>query len=112
MPWQGAANWENYFRDICSMYCIDHPIKLAGNGRRVEIDESKFMHRKYHRGRWSEGHRVVGMIERATINCVLVSVEDRSAQTLLPIIAQNVFPNTRIRRTEGWRAYQGLANHQ
>ena len=69
------------------------------------------MHRKYHRGRWSEGHWMLGIIERATINCVLVPVEDRSAQTLLPIIAQYVLSNTRI-ITDGWRAYQGLANHQ
>ena len=93
------------------MYCIDHPIKLAGNGRTVEIDESKFMHGKYHCGHWSEGHWVLGMIERATINCVLVPVEDRSTQTLLPIIAQYVLPNTRI-ITDGWCAYQRLANHQ
>ena len=93
------------------MYCIDHPIKLAGNGRTVEIDESKFMHGKYHCGHWSEGRWVLGMIERATINCVLVPVEDRSTQTLLPIIAQYVLPNTRI-ITDGWCAYQRLANYQ
>ena len=111
IAWEGALNWYNYFRDICGMYCIDHLIKLGGNGTTVEIDESKFMHGKYHRGRWSEGHWVLGMIERGTMNCVLVPVEDRSAQTLLPIIAQYVLPNTRI-ITDGWRAYQGLANHQ
>lgn len=105
------VNWCNYLRDICAMWSIDHPIQLGGNGAIVEIDESKFMHRKYHRGRWTEGHWVLGLIERGTLNTVLVPVEDRSAATLLPIIARHVQPNTRI-ITDGWRVYQQLANHQ
>ena len=50
-------------------------------------------------------------IERDTLNTVLVPIEDRFAQTLLPIIAWHVLSNTRI-ITDGWRAYQQLANHQ
>ena len=92
---EGIVNWYNYVRDIYTMWSIDHPMQLGGNGAVVEIDESKFMHRKYHRGRWTEGHWVLDLIERDTLNTVLVSIEDRSAQTLLPIIA-----------------YQQLANHQ
>ena len=38
----------------------------------VEIDESKFFHRKYHRGAWREGHWVFGGIERGSNRCFLV----------------------------------------
>ncbi len=83
---EAIVNWFNFFRDICCMYVIDHPVQLGGPGREVEVDESKFMHRKYHRGQYREGHWVLGMIERGTNNCVLVPVDDRSAATLVPII--------------------------
>ena len=43
----------------------------------VEIDESKFFHRKYHRGQWRAGHWVFGGIERGTRNFFLVEVEQR-----------------------------------
>ena len=102
---EGIVNWYNYVHNICTMWFIDHPMQLGGNGAIVEIDESKFMHRKYHHGCWTEGHWVLGLIECDTLNTVLVSIEDQSAQKLLPIIAQHVLPNTHI-ITDGWRAYQ------
>ncbi|CAH1104427.1 unnamed protein product [Psylliodes chrysocephalus] len=34
-----------------------------GTAKIVEIDESKYFHRKYHRGQWREGHWVFGGIE-------------------------------------------------
>jgi hypothetical protein len=42
----------------------------------VEINESKFFHRKYHRGQWSAGHWVFGEIERNTRKCFLVEVTE------------------------------------
>ncbi|KAK9754939.1 hypothetical protein QE152_g903 [Popillia japonica] len=49
----------------------------------VEIDESKFFHRKYHRGQWRESHWVFGGIERGSGKCFLVELADRAAETLL-----------------------------
>uniref|UniRef100_A0A0L8FJP7 ISXO2-like transposase domain-containing protein n=1 Tax=Octopus bimaculoides TaxID=37653 RepID=A0A0L8FJP7_OCTBM len=92
---------ETWLEDICAQWCIDNL---------VEIDESKFMHRKYHRGRYREGHWVLGMVERRSLRCVLVPVENRSAATLLPIIAKHVVPGTKI-ITDCWRAYNSLQNH-
>lgn len=85
-------------------------MQLGGAGREVEIDESKYMHRKYHQGAYHEGHWVLGMIERGTDNCVMLVVERRDAATLLPLIAQYVLPGTRI-ITDGWQAYAQLQNH-
>ena len=57
---------------------------LDDNGQpiEVEIDESKFFHRKYHRRQWIEGHWVFGAVERGTHKCCLVEIPDRSRQTL------------------------------
>ena len=104
------VQWRNFIRDICCHYLLDHPVVMGGPGRTVEIDESKFMHRKYHRGHYHEGHWVLGMVECETNVCVMVVVPDRTAATLLPIIAQHVLPGTRI-ITDGWRAYNQLAQH-
>ena len=60
---EGIVNWYNYVRNICTMWSIDHPMELGGNGAIVEIDESKFMHWKYHRSHWTEGHWVLHLIE-------------------------------------------------
>lgn len=107
---EAIVNWYNYFRDICAMYLIDHPLQLGGVGREVELDESKFMHRKYNRGRYREGNWVLGMVERGTRNCIMVPVVNRSAQTLLPIIQQHILPGTRV-ITDGWQAYNQVQNH-
>lgn len=40
--------------------------KIGGPGRTVEIDESKFGKRKYHRGKRVDGVWVFGGIERET----------------------------------------------
>ena len=107
MSLKSMVDWHNFIRDVCCQYLLDHLIRMGGPGSTVEIDESKFMHRKYHRGRYQEGHWVLGMIERGTNVCMMVAVEDRSAATLLQIIAQHVLPGTRI-LTDGWRAYNQL----
>ncbi|GFO16147.1 hypothetical protein PoB_004265200 [Plakobranchus ocellatus] len=68
--------WQKYIRDVCAQYVIDHPVQLGGRNRTVEIDESKFMNRKYNRGRFREGQWVLGMVERETDNCCLIPVDD------------------------------------
>ncbi|KAK9722577.1 ISXO2-like transposase domain [Popillia japonica] len=73
----------------------------------VEIDESKFFHRKYHRGQWREGHWVFGGIERGSGKCFLVEVGDRAAETLLAEIRRFILPGTII-MTDAWRAYNGI----
>ena len=51
-----AVDCQNFIRDVCAHYLIDHPIQLGGPNITVEIVESRFMHRKYHRGAYREGH--------------------------------------------------------
>lgn len=79
-------DWYNFIRDVCAQYFVDHPVQIGGPMVEVEIDESKFGRRKYHRGRMVEGHWVFGGTERVTGNSFLVEVQSRDANTLIPII--------------------------
>ena len=86
---------------------IKEDVQIGGTGKIVEIDQSKFGKRKYHKGRRKDGVWVFGGIERDTKNCFLVSVEDRSADTLIPIIMKPVLLGTTI-ISDCWKAYSKL----
>ncbi|KAG0442317.1 hypothetical protein DMUE_0362 [Dictyocoela muelleri] len=68
-----------------------------------------FSRRKYDVGGLRNGQWVFGLIERGTLNCVLVTVPDRSANILLPIITRFVLPGTLI-IGDKWRAYSQIRN--
>ncbi|KAG0437334.1 hypothetical protein DMUE_3753 [Dictyocoela muelleri] len=81
-----------------------------GTPKVVEIDESMFSKRKYNVGRLPNGQWVFGLLERGTRNCILITVPDRSANTLIPIIIRYVLPGTLI-ISDKWRSYSQLNNH-
>ena len=115
-----GCNWYNFCRDVCEHYLVNNPVQIGGidlddNGnivpKVVEIDESKFFHRKYHRGQWREGHWVFGGIERGSNKCFLVEVDRRDEATLRPLIEQWILPGTKI-ISDGWRAYNNINAYQ
>ena len=57
--------------------------RIGGKGKTVQIDESKFGKRKYHRGHHVEGQWVFGGIDNESRKCFLVAVEKRDEATLL-----------------------------
>ena len=64
-----VIDWYNFVRDVCAIDVRNNPQPLGGfdnNGSPivVEIDESYFYHRKYHRGRVNVGEWVFGAVER------------------------------------------------
>ena len=81
---------------------------IGGPGIEVEIDESKFGRRKYNRGRQVDGHWVFGGIERVSGECFLVEVQQRDANTLLPLIAQYIRPGSIVYSDE-WSSYNQLS---
>ena len=81
-------DWYNFIRDVCFQYFIDNPAVIGGPNVEVEIDESKFGKRRFHRGRAIDDHWVFGGVERETGLSFLVEVERRDAATLMPIIHQ------------------------
>ena len=42
--------------------------------KEVEIDETKYFHKKYHRGRYRDGQWVFGGVARESGNCFFVAV--------------------------------------
>jgi transposase-like protein len=106
------VDWFHFCREECETFLERNPIQIEGfypNGQQitVEIDETKYFHRKYNRGQWREGHWVFGGIERETGKCFVVEVENWNAATLEAIILEYVLPGTHI-VSDGWRAYVNL----
>lgn len=102
-----SVDWYNYCREICELTLLDSKEKVGGVGKTVQIDESKFGKRKYHRGHHVEGQWVFGGIEDGSRKCFLVAVEKRDEATLLPIIKQHVLPGTTI-VSDCWKGYINL----
>ena len=73
----------------------------------MEIDESKFGKRKFHKGRRVDGVWVFGGIQRDTKECFFKCVADRTANTLVSIISENILPGTTV-ISDCWKAYSSL----
>jgi transposase-like protein len=80
---------------------------IGGLGKVVEVDESKFGRRKYHRGCYVKGQWVFGGIERGSGRTFLETVNDRSAETLIELIKKWIRPGTTV-ITDCWAAYRSL----
>jgi transposase-like protein len=81
---------------------------IGGKDVIVEIDESKFGKRKYHRGHHIEGAWVLGLVERTPERrIILLEVEKRDEKTLSHLINRYVHPDSII-YTDGWKGYNGL----
>ena len=58
---QTLVDWYNFCREICIESNLSVEVNcIGGENRIVEIDESKFGKRKYHRGKRVEGQWVLG----------------------------------------------------
>jgi hypothetical protein len=70
--------------------------KIGGPQKTVEIDDSKFGRRKYHRGHPSKDQWVFGGVERESSRTFLVPVPDRTADTLVAIISDWIETGTMV----------------
>ena len=104
-----AVNWASYTRELFKEHFhtnIRHR-KLSGE---IEIDESLFGRRvKHNRGDPNKGLRVwvFGMIERSSNTIIIYPVQNRTAETLIPLIQRHVVPGSTI-YSDGWGAYLEL----
>jgi len=83
---------------------------IGGPGTIVEIDEMKLGKRKFNKGRRIEGQWVFGAVQRNSrpLKCMMITVPDRSEETLRPLIEQNILPGTTI-ISDCWRSYAFLS---
>ena len=102
-----AVDWDMFCRETCEVTIQQRSEKIGGEGKVVQIDESKVGKRKYHRGHRVEGQWVFGGIEEDSRRSFLVAVEDRSEATLLPIIKEWIEPGTLI-VSDCWKSYHNL----
>jgi len=102
-----ACDWFRFCREVVLDFIENKSEMIVGEGKVVEIDESKFGKRKYHRGHSVKGQWVFGGVERATGRTFLVAVHDRSAETLIGLIKQWILPGTTI-ISDCWAAYNSL----
>ena len=102
------VDWYNYAREVCTeILCQNENSVIGGKDIVVEIHESKFGKRKYHKGRKVDGVWVFGGIERDSKKCFFKTVEDRKAETLISIIKEHIKPGTTI-ISDCWKAYNRL----
>ncbi len=105
-----VVDWDSFCREICEVNYLECEEKIGGHGKRVQIDESKFGKRKYHRGHRVEGQWVFGGIEEGSRKSFMFAVDDRSEATLLPIIETFIEKGTTI-ISDCWKAYCNLEKH-
>jgi len=105
-----VADWGMFCRETELLFLERSFVKIGGPNKTVEIEESKFGRRKYHRGHPVKGQFVFGGDEREHGETFLVPVHDRSADKLTKIICAWIEPGTMV-ISEGWAAYSHLNSH-
>ena len=105
-----AVDWDSFCREMCEISIIENSELVGGEGKVVQIDESKFGKHKYHQGHRMEGQWVFGGIKDESRKCFIVAVKKRDKATLLPIILKWIKPGT-ILVSDFWKAYSNLENY-
>jgi transposase-like protein len=98
-----------FCRETMLVFSEGCSLKIGGPNRTVEIDESKFGRRKYHRGHPVKGQWVFGGVERESGKTFLLPVQDRTADTLMTIIRDWIEPGTTV-IIECWGANHPLGS--
>ncbi|CAB3996646.1 Hypothetical predicted protein [Paramuricea clavata] len=105
-----AVDWDSFCQETCKMTLLEREDKIGGQGKTVQIDESKFGKRKYHRGHKVEGQWVFRGIEESR-RSFMVTVEKRDQKTLLPLIHHHIAKGSTI-ISDCWKAYVNLEKHR
>ena len=96
------------FRRLAARGLSEVDTVIGGRGIIVEIDETKLGRRKFNRGHHVEGVWVLVGVERTEARRIfVVSLPDRSAETIRRVIRMHVAPESVV-QTDGWRGYIGI----
>jgi transposase-like protein len=97
-----------YYRQLVASSLNEMDTCIGGDGVIVELDESKFGKRKYHRGHRVDGVWILGGIARTAENKSFVCVvKNRISETLLDVISRHVAEGS-IVFTDMWKGYDML----
>jgi hypothetical protein len=91
-------------RDFCVEYFNRNPIKIGGEGHKVEVDECLVSRRKYNRGHQVEERWIIGGVDQETGECFFEQLISRDAAHITAAITNYVLPNT-ILVTDCWKGY-------
>ena len=106
---KSAIQWYSFCRDICSYKMANLTQLLGGENIIVEIDESLMFKRKNNLGRVIQQHWIFGMYDISLKKGYLISVPNRSSETLLPIIQRWIHASSII-HSDQWSAYNALSS--
>ena len=102
------TNYIKYFRELIISTLDDDDTIIGGENIIIEVDESKFGHKKYHRGRNIEGVWIIAGIERTEEKkCFIEIVENRNADTIQNVLSKHVAQGS-IVYTDSWKGYNGI----
>ena len=103
-----SVDWRSFCSEVCEKWFYDQK-PIGGPGKKVEIDETCIVKRKYNRGRVLNQVWLFGGIERESKERFIIPLlgEKRDKDTLLPLIGQFILPGTVI-YSDGWAAYRDI----
>ena len=82
-----GVDWDSFCREVCEFTLLESRGRLGGEEKIVQIDESKFGKRKYHRGHHVEGQWVFGGIEKNSRKSKLSPVRSIGDNDFLRVIS-------------------------
>ena len=71
-----VVDWESFCREFCEISLMEESQSIVGEGKVVQIHESKFGKRKYHRKHHVERQWIFGGIKSDSRKCFLIAVEN------------------------------------
>ncbi|KAG1681802.1 putative cytosolic iron-sulfur protein assembly protein CIAO1 [Nymphon striatum] len=80
------SDWSNFLREVCAQWLLVNNQLIGGlnedlTAKEVEIDETKYFHRKYHRGRYRDGQWVYGG-DKWVCKTILTDGHDRTVRSV------------------------------
>ncbi|RZF42179.1 hypothetical protein LSTR_LSTR004328 [Laodelphax striatellus] len=91
-----VVDWGSFCREVTFDAIMNRRTKIGGPGQKVQIDVCKFGQRKYNRGRVVEGQWVFGGVDEASGEVFMTIMENRTSETLIPMIKKFIKPGTTI----------------
>ncbi len=111
---QTVTDWMRYTREMCCEMVDEEGMQIGGENVEVEVDESMFKHRKYHRGRRvGNGKWVVGGINKyikpdERRRPYFVAIVDKRDEATMRKLFKKYVKGGSVVSTDEWKAYKWI----